>query len=275
MDFLQPYQYQMLNNFLKRAVFPIALTLTGFVIVSCMVLYSFIKADLEKDTIKHEANLADTIIKSTRYSMLKSDRETLFMTIIAIGSQEDVEHVRIFNKKGVIKFSSSSDELNRQVDKKTAGCIGCHSVSEPETRLRSMESARRYVNEHGNEVLAITAPIYGEETCYSGSCHVHSPDQYVLGTLDIGLSQETFIQSLASLRLRMIVFCVMILVLSVGGGAALLRRNVLVPINDLFDYTASLSRGEYDAPVPEGVSEIEDLAKTIHGMVTDQRKPGA
>ena len=99
-DFLRPYVNNMLNNFLKRAVFPIALTLTGLVIVSCMVLYSFIKADLEKDTIKHEANLADTIIKSTRYSMLKSDRETLFMTIIAIGSQEDVEHVRIFNKKG-------------------------------------------------------------------------------------------------------------------------------------------------------------------------------
>ncbi len=212
--------------------------------------------------------------------MLKSDRETLFMTIIAIGSQEDVEHVRIFNKKGVIKFSSSSDELNKQVDKKTAGCVGCHRDSEPETRLGSMESARRYINEYGSEVLAITAPIYGDETCYSGSCHVHSRDQEILGTLDIGLSQETFIQSLASLRLRMIIFCVMILVLSVGGGAALLRRNVLVPISNLLDYTARLSRGEYDTPLPEGVSEIEALAKTIHKMVTAKKnraseKPGS
>ena len=251
----------MLNNFATRATVPVTITITGFVIVCCLVLYSYIKGDLLRDTVQHEVSLADTIVKSTRHTMLKSDRETLMNMIDSIGEQESVEHVRIFNKKGVIMFSADPAELNREMDKQAAGCNGCHGGSEPALGLGSMEQARHFTNERAVSVLAITAPIYNEPGCSTASCHVHPSDQKILGTLDIGLSQETFDQTMQRLRWRMIIFCVMILILSVGGVSALLRRFVLSPIRQLTIFAEQVFNGNFDYPLPRGDRDIESVAR--------------
>ncbi len=260
----------MLNNFATRATVPVTITITGFVIVCCFVLYSFIKGDLLRDTVQHEISLADTIVKSTRHAMLKSDRETLTNMINNIGDQESVEHVRIFNKKGVIMFSANPAELGNEMDKQAAGCNSCHGGPEPSTGLGSMEQARQFTNERGVSVLAITAPVYNEPGCWTAPCHVHPSDQKILGTLDIGLSQKTFDQTMQRLWWRMIIFCVMILILSVGGVSALLRKFVLSPVRQLTVFVDQVSRGNFDYPLPRGDREIESVARifldiAVHG----------
>ena len=116
-----------LKSLTARAIVPVAVAVTGFVVICCILLYSVMKADMINDAVIYETNLADTIVKSTRYAMLKSDRDMLSNIICNVGQQKGVEHVRIFNKKGLIMFSEDPTELNRFVDKKTAGCIGRHS----------------------------------------------------------------------------------------------------------------------------------------------------
>ncbi|NOY85841.1 MAG: HAMP domain-containing protein [Deltaproteobacteria bacterium] len=256
----------MFNNFASKAIVPVALSLTGFVIVCSLVLYSSIKGDLLRDAVRMEVSLADTVVSSTRYAMLKSNRESLNRIIDSIGSQKGVEHLRIFNKKGVIMFSSDPGELNKIVDKTTAGCIGCHSGPEPTARLGSMQQARRFVNGKNHNVLAITAPIYNDASCSAGDCHFHPPFQKILGTLDIGLSPDPLDDSLRALRWRMIIFCVMVLILSVGGVSALLRRNLLAPIGQLMEYVKKVSGGSLDDDFPKGIREVETLARTYLDM---------
>jgi HAMP domain-containing protein/Zn finger protein HypA/HybF involved in hydrogenase expression len=259
------------NNFAGKAIVPVAITMTGFVIVCSILLYSFIKKDLVRDTIHHEASLADTIIKATRYAMLKSDREMISQIVRHIGQQEDVEHVRIFSGEGLIFFSSSAEELNKIIDKKDPGCIGCHGGSQPTATLGSMEKARRYTNDRNQRIIAIMAPINNEPECYSNACHYHPADKKILGILDIGLSQGTLVQTLGTLRLRMIIFCLMILVLSVGGVSALLRVNVLTPIRKLMDYVEGLSLGRLDRPIPKGVEEVETISRTCLEMAHQKK----
>ena len=147
-----------LKSLTARAIVPVAVAVTGFVVICCILLYSVMKTDMVSDAVKYETNLADTIVKSTRYAMLKSDREMLTNIVMNIGQQKGVEHVRIFNKKGLIMLSGDPTELNRFVDKKTAGCIGCHAGATPSATLGAMEQARRFVNDRGMEVIAITTP---------------------------------------------------------------------------------------------------------------------
>ncbi len=256
----------MLKSITAKAVVPVASAVTGFVIVCCLLLYSFIKNDLVDSAIQREISLADTIIKSTHYSMLKADRESLRHAINNIGEQAGVEHVRIFNKKGLIMFSDDPREVNREVDKETAGCVECHSGPEPATSLGPMEQARRFTNEQDRHVLAITAPIVNESGCSGGSCHFHSADQQLLGTLDIGLSEEPLRSTLATLRWRMVIFCIMVLILTVGGVCALLRRNILMPVKNLVTFADEVSRGKLDSPPPEGNEEIEGLGRSLLEM---------
>lgn len=210
-----------------KTLIPIGLAVTGFMVVCCLILYSVIREDLRRSEIVHATNLADTILKSTRYAMHKSDRETLATIIRNVGEQKGVDHVRIFNKKGVVTFSAKPAEMNRQVDKNAEGCIVCHKGAVPVTNLGTMQQARTFRNPAGMDVIAITAPIYNESDCSNAACHVHLPGQKVLGTLDIGLSRAEHDRSLKLLRIQMAIFTLMCLILTIGGVAALLRKILI------------------------------------------------
>jgi HAMP domain-containing protein len=262
----------MLKSLSAKAIVPVALAVTGFVVVCCILLYSVMKTDMTNDATIQATNLANTIVKSTRYAMLKSDRETLSNIIDNIGEQHGVETVRIFNKKGLIMVSKDHPEVGQFVDKKTAGCIGCHAGAVPKATFRAMELARTFTNARGSTVLAITAPVYNEPECFNAACHFHPPEQKVLGTLDIGLDQAPLIHALGVMRNRMIIFSLMILVLTVGGVAALLRRNVFMPIKSLSDFTNQAVRGTIVQHFPRCGGEIEEIASNVRTIAEELNK---
>jgi HAMP domain-containing protein len=265
----------MFKNICARAIVPVAVAVTGFVVVCCILLYAAIKKDMMDHTVQHSSALADTIIQSTRYAMLRSDRETIRNIIDNIGEQEGVEHVRIFNKKGLVMFSEDPGEVSHFVDKSTAGCVGCHAGPVPKATLEQMQKARTFVNKRQVKVLAITAPIYNESACFSAACHFHSPDLKLLGTLDIGLNEAPLENALSVLGGRMLGFSLMVLILTVGGVAALLRKNVFVPIRILTDFTDSVANGNLSDEIPEIGGELERVGKNFRNVVLQYRQAAA
>ena len=256
----------MLSSINSRAILPVACAVTGFVIACCVLLYVFVKDDLIKGEIQHAADLADTVIKSARYAMMNDDRETLSNIISNIGDQNQVEHVRIFNKKGLIMFSPEEQEINRFIDKSAAGCMECHAGGVPKRSLRTMDQARQFTNDAGHDVLAITAPIYNEPVCYNAECHFHDSEQALLGTLDIGISQAPLKATLSQLQGRMIVFSGMILILTVGAVCALLYSQVFLPIKKLLDFTRKTSDDGLGDDFPEVSGDIAQLADAFQKM---------
>lgn len=256
----------MFSSINSRAIVPVACAVTGFVIACCVLLYTFVKGDLIKGEIHHASDLADTVIRSTRYAMLHDDRETLSNIITNIGEQDQVEHVRIFNKKGLIMFSRDSGEVNKFIDKKAAGCHECHAISEPKSHLGAMDQARQFTNSSGHDVLAITAPIYNERECSNATCHFHDAGQTLLGTLDVGVSQVPLKQTLGQLKNRMIMFSAMVLILTVGAVCALLYSQVLLPIKHLVDFTNRPPGDTLGDDFPEVNGEIARLAQTFQQL---------
>ena len=163
-------------------------------------------------------------------------------------------------------FSSRPEEISRQVDRKSEGCIVCHAGSTPLAAVGSMQQARRYRNERGESVLAITTPIYNEPECFTAPCHVHAATQKVLGTLDIGLSQQTLLASLSSLKNRMTLFSVMVLILTVAGVSAILRRSLFLPIQRLSEYALQLVAGHRDAAPPRLEDELETIGRSLQDL---------
>lgn len=262
----------MLSSINSRAIIPVACAVTGFVIACCVLLYTFVKDDLIRGEIQHAADLSDTVIKSTRYAMLHDDRESLSHIISSIGEQNQVEHVRIFNKKGLIMFSRDAQELNQFIDKSAAGCNECHAGAEPKRSLGTMAKARQFTNSSGNDVLAITAPFYNEAECSNAACHFHDAGQSLLGTLDIGVSQDPLKRTLGQLQNRMIMFSGMILVLTVGAVFALLYRQVFLPIKQLADFTANPVSDNLCSDFPETTGEIAQLANVFQKLTCRVRE---
>lgn len=254
----------MFDKIAGRALVPVGIVVTGFLVVCFVLLYGAIKKVVIHDSVGHANNLAGIVLKSTRYAMLKSDRELNSTIIRNISEQEGVQHVRIFNKKGVVAFSSNPNEINHQVDKNAEGCVVCHEKAAPETTLGSMEKARTFKNGQGTEVIAITAPIYNEAECANAACHFHPASQKVLGTLDIGLSREATLAALSSIKMQMILFSILTLVLTVAGVITLLKIIVLAPMKRLQDYTERTEAGNTISH-PSGLpDELDKIARSYY-----------
>ena len=257
----------MFSSLNSRTIISVTCAVTGFVIACCLLLYTFIKTDLMNVEVEYTSDLAATVVKSTRYAMLKDDREMLNEIVGSIDDQHQVEHVRIFNKKGLIMFSGNEAEVNRFIDKSAAGCNECHASDKPKSRLGTMEQARQFTNEHGVDVLAITLPIYNEPDCFNNAaCHFHDRSSELLGTLDIGLSQAPLKRTLSLLQTRMIMFSIMVLCLTVSVVYALLYRQVFLPIKHLADFTEKGTDATLEERLPELSGEVARAARTFQDM---------
>ncbi len=252
-----------LKSLAARAILPVSCAVAGFVGVCCILLYTTLKADRIEESIHHANDLSGVLVNSTRYAMLKDDREMLRNIVVDVGREDLVDHVRIFNKKGRIAFSGEETEVGRAVDEKAEGCSMCHAAALPVERLGPMEQARRYTKEGGERVLAVTEPIYNEPDCSSASCHYHDPGQVVLGTLDVGLSEAPLQRSLAATGRKLAVFAGLVLVLTVGGVAGLLHRTVIAPVQHLAARARRLVPGREGNPGGRVVDELEVLRQTV------------
>lgn len=265
----------MLQKLCTRAIVPVALAVTGFVVMCCILFYTVVKADLTEHSAEQSAALAEIVLKSTRYAMLRDDRETLANILQNIGSQKGVEHARIFNKEGRVMFSGHREEVAHTVDKNGEGCAGCHSGPVPVANPELSRMTRRFVNGRGMEILAVTAPVYNEPECVGGTCHQGPVQQKVLGMLDIGLDQAPQNAALATLKWRMIIFSLMVLLLTVGGVAALLHHQVFLPVRRLTDFTEKLSNGTFDEEIPRGCGELERLADHLRRIAIPRNERSA
>ncbi len=118
-----------------RLVIPLA-----WVLIAYGSFYTYFTAETQRSEVMKEATdsalrLANTIRLSTRTAMLQSRREDVHRMIEDIGEQPGIEHVRIFNKEGVIAYSSDSSEINHVVDRRAEGCYQCHEAEQPLTTL--------------------------------------------------------------------------------------------------------------------------------------------
>lgn len=256
----------MFQSIATRSIVPVGLAVTGFVAICCLSLYAIMKQDMIDDAAQNGRNIANTVALSTRYAMLHNDRQHLGNIIANIGQHQGVEHLRVFNHDGFITFSRNQSEIGRQVNKKVEGCSGCHSGSMPAEQLAAEKQTRRFKNERGVLVLAMSQPIYNEASC-SVSCHYHPVNHKVLGMLDIGLDQGPLQNSLALMRYRMIVFTLMTLVLTVGGVAALLNRSFFIPLKKLVAVTSTDETTEAERQLEFGYGELSLLARNYHSLI--------
>ena len=97
----------MFNNLIAKAIVPITIAVTGFVVFGCILLYTFIKSDMIGEAVLHVDSLAETLVKSTRYAMLTDDRESLANIVGNVGTLAEVGQVQIYAADGVVHFSGT------------------------------------------------------------------------------------------------------------------------------------------------------------------------
>lgn len=253
----------MFDNLIARAIVPITITVTGFVVFGCILLHSFIKADLTEDGIRHVDSLAETVIKSTRYAMLKDDRESLRNIVENIGTLNEVGHIRIFDQQGEIHFSGHPVEIRSSIE---ATAIDPWMAATMAPNFAGRGRAQHNID-GADGLIAVSIPIPNEAKCSTAACHFHAESEPVLGFLNIGISRAPLEKTLALLKSRMIIFSLMVLFLTISGVAALLRRNLFLPIQHLSFCVQQAALGVAARDLPETDRKLGQLDKDFRLLV--------
>jgi two-component system NtrC family sensor kinase len=222
---------------------------------------------LNESVIHSAIQASDLIKRSTRYSMLKNDRENLFQIIMTIAKENGVEGIRIYNKPGVIAFSHDSSEIGTTVDKKAEQCYVCHGKEPAPISLAPKNRSRILISSEGYRTLGLINPIENESDCFNADCHAHSSKDKLLGLLDVKMSLKSIDEEIYKTRRNMILYSsIMIFITALLFGGFIVRL-IHIPIRKLAKGTREVARLNLDYAIDfYSKDEMGELAQSFNRM---------
>ncbi|OQY20418.1 MAG: hypothetical protein B6I36_01200 [Desulfobacteraceae bacterium 4572_35.1] len=246
-----------------RTIVPVAVVMAAFVTLCFILLYSYVRTLIQDNNIERVAYVAKTVVSSLSYEMLNNDHAAVEYSIANMGSNPGVVHLRVFDKKGVIRFSKNKAEVGKLVDLKAESCNICHNNQDVVYAGEGNERVRFFQSADKTKVLGLSYPVPRQDGCATNSCHDGQQQRELLGVVDVGMSQQQFQKDMAGVAKVLVGFWFMVVLLAVGIVAAILQKNVLVPIDRLYRYAKQLRRGIFVEPDLEDNYELKYIAETI------------
>ena len=227
--------------------------------------------------VKAEAYRASDFIKQSLFaSMLGNERERIYQMITQLGAETGVEVVRIYNKKGEIKFSSAEREIGTSVDLQAEACYACHASDRPLQSLPTAERARVYRKDQDGRqyrVLGLINPIQNASGCSNAACHAHTADQSVLGVLDVQMSLATLDSALATSERHGFALATLVILAAALLMAAIVFYAVYLPVKQLRRGTEALTRGNLDVEIDlRRADEMGMLARSFNEMARSLKR---
>ncbi len=215
---------------------------------------------------------ADFIRRSLYAAMLRNERDRIHETITLLGTEPGIEAIRVYNKQGVITFSSTEQEIGSKVDRQAEACYVCHAAAQPLSAVPTSERARIYRRADGRRVMGLIASIPNDASCSQASCHAHSASVSVLGVLDVQMSLASLDAAAAAARLRVLLLGAAVVLVSMLLMAAIVYRGVHLPTRQLRLGTERLAAGDLDVEIALRRSdELGRLAESFNRMARSLR----
>lgn len=250
---------------------------TGVILLVAMTGFSWLnfnnlKRLLLEEYVINADNLSETIVRTTHYQMLENDLHRVYQMISEVGTQKEVERVRLINKNGTIVFSTKKEEIGTLLDKKAAACNMCHSGSTALLTVSSMNRSRIFTEE-GKEVLGIAKGIYNERKCATAECHFHPSAATILGVLDVIVSLDNMNAQLASHRNKTIIHTLLLLAVLSLVLTLFMMNFVTDPVRQLLARTKRIAEGDLESSVAvQSSDELGELAESFNAMTDNLRQ---
>jgi len=240
----KPFQY-LRFNLVTKLILSVGLTLFLSISIWAYFNIKYQTQKIMKDIMVGTDRLSNTIILGAHYAMMLNSREDINNIINNVSKQKEIDTIRIYNKKGQIKFSNRSSELNLMTNIKAEACDVCHRKEPPLVELGLSQKARTFSSPKGHRLLGIISPIRNESGCSSDSCHVHPEGKKILGALDVVVSLEQTDKDVAFLKNGIIALAVFAFLVTSAIIFVFVLKFVNRPIKKLIDASNLIARGEY------------------------------
>ena len=232
-------------SLVSKLILSVGLTL--FIGISTWAYFNlkYQKHKVMENSVAAADRLSNTILLGAHYAMMLNSRDDINQIIKNIGKQKEIENIRIYNKKGLIKFSNKNREVDRITNIKAEACEICHRSDPPPVTLSLVQKTRIFSAPEGHRLLGIISPILNEPSCSTDACHVHPEGKKILGALDVVVSLEQIDKEILVFENGIILLALVVFMVISALIFIFLFRFVNQPVKKLIAATRLIAKGEY------------------------------
>lgn len=248
------------------AVISAVLLITMFISVVVNVRF---QRQITLENSLHEADyFSESILRSTYYQMLEDDREMLYQMIDEVGAMPGIRRIRLFNKEGIINFSTDKQEIGTILQHNSEGCSICHlDTGAPLAYAPTAARGRTFYDENNEIFLGVTKAIYNDPSCYTAECHYHPQDRELNGILDVQISLKDRMAQVDIFRNYFVILTCVLLVLLFIALLLLTKRLIISPVNVLLEHQRRISAGDLSSMIEDAPhDELGELARGANEM---------
>lgn len=215
--------------------------------------------------LRQNGNNVGAIVEGSLYkSMLENDKSTLHSTLDIINTMPGIDDVNLYDQNDNLAYSSFTAESDFHSN---PDCIACHS------NLNEMFSKkeRSYMiideesdcsmnpNRPGQRHMLIRRPILNELSCYTASCHAHSQNDEVLGSLIIRMPLEDLDNALQRSSVEFLLMALIITAIVVSMLILFTRKRIKDPLNSIITASEAVSAGEVNTRLEIRHDLLDDM----------------
>ncbi|MDH3268758.1 MAG: ATP-binding protein [Ignavibacteria bacterium] len=156
------------------------LTSVLFIIISTGIPVYILVHQFRENFNQRSRLMLNTTTNLLRYelynAMMQGDKKNIQEIVSTLGRLESVTYIRIFNERGVIKYTSKTSEVGKELSEIAPDHIKLKNLNEASVRLINKEGA-----------YSITEPIINEQKCQS--CHEVSKNPIAFLNLETDLTK--------------------------------------------------------------------------------------
>ncbi len=232
------------------------------------IVFRSVYIDFFNTTVRQNGDHISSIVEGALYhSMLENDQSMLQQTLDVISTMSGIDEVNMYDDKNRLAYTSLSTELENRGNPR---CNDCHKdpaalFSEKDQksyRIVDVNPECGIYHDKGSERhLLIRQPIYNEKSCYTSSCHAHSKDDVILGSLMINLplnDLDTFVEE-SSTNFFLLAF--LITALLITFLIIFTRKRIKNPLNSIISASEAVSKGDTTIRIDISPDLLEDMSK--------------
>ncbi len=253
---MKPARMSISSSIYRRIILLLLSISMVFFSALAYIIFSVNRGQTEKIIQSCGTRVSSIIHRALHKSMLINDNTELKESLVDMTQFSGIVEISIYNHDGMLRHSSRDSANHKSIQSVTVIMDNMHrQVAEDPVQIDGYTSIHKDAD--SGRILSVYSPILNENRCTNTTCHVHSPDESILGLMQVQVSLMEIDQARLSSEIFYFVLVAVFSLVSILIMITFTRRTIHKPMKHIIDASNRVAQGNLDIRIP--VDDFKDV----------------